>query len=241
VQFFVNLYFKMQSISNHKTAILVFARSSKEEVAHKSIYNGTQLFDTLTAYTLETASKTCLPYFHFSEEQQIGLTFGERFANAVQAVFEKGYEQIITIGNDSPKLKASHILEAEKRLSSNKLVLGPSADGGFYLMGLHKSQFDPHTFRELAWQTSDVSKELLALESQGNNEVFKLDTLYDIDTQEDIKSIISYTYRLSKNLLVALINTLGSQGNRHAISSQEFQSLVFGIRHNKGSPGFPSL
>ncbi len=137
----------MHSMISHKTAILVFARSSKEETVHKSIYNGAQLFDSLTDYTLEIASKTHLPYFHFSEEQQIGDTFGERFINAIQAVFEKGYEQVITIGNDTPQLKVSHIIEAEKQLSSNKSVLGPSADSGFYLMGLHKSQFDHYAFR----------------------------------------------------------------------------------------------
>lgn len=231
----------MYSISNHKTAILIFARSSKVETAHKSIHNGAALFDTLTNHVLETASKTQLPYFHFSEEKQIGNTFGERFINAVQTVFEKGYEQIITIGNDTPQLKAAHILEAKKQLNSNKSVLGPSADGGFYLMGLHKSQFDQNTFQQLAWQTSDLSKQLLALIDRENITVFKLPTLFDIDTQKDIKSIISYTSLLSKRLLRALLNALDQQKNEYSSSLQEFQSLATSIRHNKGSPQLLSL
>lgn len=231
----------MHSNSNHKTAILIFARSSKEETTQKSIYNGVQLFDTLTNHVLETASKTQLPYFHFSEEQQIGNTFGERFSNAIQAVFEKGYEQVITIGNDTPQLKTFHILEAEKQLHSNKSVLGPSADGGFYLMGLHKSQFDAFAFEQLAWQTSNLSKQLLHLINQKNGEVFKLGTLYDIDTQEDVKSIISSTYRLSKKLLKALINTIHLQENGCSTYSKEFQPLAFSIPYNKGSPRLLSL
>lgn len=231
----------MHSISSYKTAVLVFARSSKEETEYKSIYNGAQLFDALTKRTLETASRTQLPYFHFSEEQQIGNTFGERFTSAIQTVFEKGYEQIITIGNDTPQLKTSHILEAEKQLNSNKLVLGPSTDGGFYLMGLHKSQFDPYDFQQLAWQTSNLSEQLLDFINQGNAEVFKLGILSDIDGQEDVKSIISYTYRLSKKLLRALINTLSLQENGHSISLPKFQPLIFKIPHNKGSPTLLSL
>lgn len=226
----------MHSISSHKTAILIFARSPKEETAHKSINHGAQLFDELTAHALETASKTDLPYFHFSEEEQIGITFGERFTNAVQAVFEKGYEQIITIGNDTPQLKAFHILEAEKHLSSKKSVLGPSADGGFYLLGLHKSQFDSHDFEELVWQTSGLSIQLLNLIVQGNTEVFKLRTFHDIDTQEDIESIISHTNQLPEKLLRALLDTLELKENRYSITLRKFPSLRFDIQHNKGSP-----
>jgi len=230
----------MLSHSSHKTALLIFARSSKEEIAHKSIYNGAQLFDALTNHVLETASKTQLPYFHFSEEEQIGITFGERFSNAVYTIFEKGYERIITIGNDTPQLKVSHILEAEKQLLSNKSVLGPSADGGFYLMGLHKSQFDQFAFEQLAWQTSEVSKQLLKLISQVNTEVFQLPTLFDIDTQTDAKSIISYTRQISEELLIAILNTINTQNSKHSIPLQKFYSVSLGVHQNKGSPVFSS-
>ncbi|MFS4492778.1 TIGR04282 family arsenosugar biosynthesis glycosyltransferase [Maribacter sp. 2308TA10-17] len=231
----------MYTASKHKTAILVFARSSQEEVAHKSIYNGPQLFDTLTNHVLETVAKTELPYFHFSEEKQIGNTFGERFTNAITAIFEKGYEQIITIGNDTPQLKVSHILEAEKQLSSNKSVLGPSTDGGFYLMGLHKSQFDSASFSELAWQTSSVFEQLLKHITQGNTTVFQLPKLSDIDTQADVKSIISYAHGFSEELLSALLQTLESRENGHFINSQKIYQLAFGVQQNKGSPTLLSL
>ena len=227
--------------SKHKTAILVFARSSQEEVAHKSIYNGGQLFDALTNHVLETVVKTQLPYFHFSEEKQIGNTFGERFTNAIMAIFEKGYEQIITIGNDTPQLKVAHILEAEKHLGLKKSVLGPSTDGGFYLMGLHKYQFDSTSFSELAWQTSSVFEQLLKHFTERNTTVFELQKLSDIDTQADVKSIISYTHQLSEELLIALLQTLESGENGHFIPSQKIYPLALGVHHNKGSPMLHSL
>lgn len=227
--------------SNHKTAILVFARSSKEETANKSINNGAQLFDTLTNQVLETASKTQIPCYHYSEEQQKGNTFGERFTNAIQKVFEKGYEQIIAIGNDTPQLTVSHILEAERRLQAKNFILGPSVDGGFYLMGIHKSQFNECVLKQLAWQTSGLSKQLLNLIKQKDIEVFQLQTLYDIDTEEDVKSIISYTYKFAEKLLRALLATLSSKEHKYSNFSQNFGSLIFDIPLNKGSPVLLSL
>lgn len=231
----------MHTLSSYKTAVLVFARSSKEEAVNKSIFRGEQLFDALTNHVLETVSKTQIPYFHFSEENQIGNDFGERFTNAIQEVFEKGYHQIITVGNDTPQLNASDILEAEKQLRTNTSVIGKSADGGFYLMGLHKSQFDKDTFQQLSWQTSKVSKQLLKLLSQRNTEIFQLPTLLDIDTQADVKLIVSYARQFSEKLLMALLNAISSQKREYLIPSQEFNSTILGVRHNKGSPMFLTL
>jgi len=231
----------MGHISKHKTAILVFARSSQEETTHKSIPNGKQLFDALTNHVLKTASKTQLPYFHFSEEKQIGNTFGECFTNAIKEIFDKGYDQIITIGNDTPQLKVSHILEAEKQLNANTSVLGCSTDGGFYLMGLHKSQFHPLAFQQLAWQTSDLSKQLLKRIKSENREVFQLPMLTDIDTSTDIKSIISYTLKFSEELLIALLLTLESNANGEGTFPKTYSPLTLRVQQNKGSPVHLSL
>lgn len=226
----------MYSLSSHKTAILVFARSSKVEAVHKSIFRGEQLFDALTNHVLETVSKTHLSYFHFSEENQIGNSFGERFANAIQEVFEKGFHQIITIGNDTPQLRAYDIIKAAEQLCTNTSVIGQSVDGGFYLMGLHKSQFDKDAFLQLAWQTSKVSRQLIQLLSQGNTEVFQLPILLDIDSRSDVKTMVYYTCQFSEELLLALLNAIPLKKRRYTISSQESYSIALGVQQNKGSP-----
>ncbi|MEP3208447.1 MAG: DUF2064 domain-containing protein [Maribacter sp.] len=226
----------MPHSKQHHTAILVFANSPSVELRHKSIHKGVHLFDSLTNQTLSTVAKTSLPYFHVSEQEQFGITFGERFTNAIKAIFDKGYEQIITIGNDTPQLKVSHIKEATKQLGANRLVLGPSTDGGFYLMGLHKSQFEPEAFLQLAWQTSYLSKQLVHLLKQGSTKIFKLRTLCDIDTQADVKSILSYTYQFSKKLTKALLEAVGLPGNKPLSSLQKVEPLAISIRYNKGSP-----
>jgi len=75
----------------NNTAILVFANSAKAEMQIKPIRKGAVLFDKLTQETLQKVKKTGLPYFHISEQEQKGKTFGERFTKAIQTVFENGH------------------------------------------------------------------------------------------------------------------------------------------------------
>lgn len=220
----------------HKTAILVFANSSQEEVKHKPIANGEKLFESLTSKTLDTVAKSKLPYFRFSEAQQTGNTFGERFTNAIQSIFNKGFEQVITIGNDSPQLTVSHILEAEKQLNNNNFVLGPSTDGGFYLMGMKKVQFNASAFQKLDWQTATLSKQLLRLVTTAQVSVVRLETLFDIDTVRDIKSIITYAYQLPETILKVLLAILNTQKIKYSHTSLFYNKLHSNTYHNKGSP-----
>lgn len=225
----------MNQNNTSKTAILVFANSSREEVKHKAIARGDVLFDALTSRTLKTVEKTGLPYFHFSEKHQVGKTFGERFTNAIQAVYDRGFERVITIGNDSPQLRPQHITEAGRQLESNKFVIGPATDGGFYLMGLHRDQFDVSVFRQLDWQTVKLSKQLLRLVSD-TMEVFRLPTLCDIDTVADIKSFISYAYAIPFKIFQILLQILEESEKTSAYFILRVENLHFRLPHNKGSP-----
>ena len=73
-----------------KTAILIFANSAKEE-ANANPLQIVLFFETLTNETINKVKQTGLPYFHFTEKQQIGNSFGARFTNAIQSVFDKGF------------------------------------------------------------------------------------------------------------------------------------------------------
>jgi glycosyltransferase A (GT-A) superfamily protein (DUF2064 family) len=221
---------------NLKTAILIFANSSQEEAKHKSIAQDGTLFDVLTATTLKTVKNSQLPYFHFTEKHQIGVTFGERFSNAIQAVFDKGYEHVIAIGNDSPQLKVSHLLEAHSQLQSKKIVLGPTTDGGFYLMGLHKSQFEASVFKSLAWQTSNLAKQLYRLVSKQNVKIVLLQRLFDIDTAQDIKSMLAFSFQIPEKLLILLLNLLDLQKEIDNTTCSVYNSNYSVKLHNKGSP-----
>ena len=131
----------MSCMKHNNTAILIFANSALEDASRKAIRSSENLFATLTEQTLKIAKASNLPYFHFTENQQIGNSFGERFTNAIKTVYAQGFDNVITIGNDTPNLTTALLNRAANRLQTEKFILGPSTDGGFYLMGLHKSHF----------------------------------------------------------------------------------------------------
>ena len=105
----------MRTTLQNDTAILFFANSAEEDFARKKFdYRAVSLFQDLTQHTLKTIESTGLPFFHFTEKEQLGNTFGERFAHAFASLFALGYTKVISVGNDSPNLTAQHILKAQE-------------------------------------------------------------------------------------------------------------------------------
>ncbi|MCL6266686.1 TIGR04282 family arsenosugar biosynthesis glycosyltransferase [Flagellimonas myxillae] len=217
-------------------AVLLFANSAEEEVNAKKIGTSNNLFEALTQKAIKTVAATGLPYFHITEEKQQGHSFGQRFSNAIQHIFDTGYDHVITIGNDSPHLTKQHILEAAAQLSKNKVVLGPSLDGGFYLLGLHRSHFNAKHFESLPWQRASLYKKTKShFESMGCL-VSPLDVLDDIDAITDIKRLSNHVRLLGKKW-IALFSSLLAQGTRHFILNQSPPKVLSGqIPFNKGSP-----
>lgn len=69
----------------------------------------------------------------FSAFSQVGHTIGERMNHAIQFVRAKGYEKVILTGSDIPNLTTEIIISAFDQMK--EVVLGPSQDGGYYLVG----------------------------------------------------------------------------------------------------------
>ena len=147
-------------LGTNKTAILIFANSSLKDELRKGIPNSTALFSALTENILIKVENTGLPYFIYDEQVQIGSDFGSRFTTAVEAVFNRGFESIITIGNDTPELTSNTILSTFKNLSEGKTVIGPSQDGGVYILGFHQANFNAASFRQLPWQTRHLFEKI---------------------------------------------------------------------------------
>lgn len=226
----------MSVVNEHKTAILVFALSSQEELRGKKIDNADKLFRALTNHTITTVQRTGLPYFQFTEKEQVGTTFGDRFTNAILSVFDKGFEQIITIGNDSPHLKSRQILETAKRLVNDKVILGPSTDGGFYLMGIHRNNFDRTALLNLPWQNSDLFNQLTSLLSAKGIDLIQLKVLRDIDNLKDVHAILDFSNGLSTQLIKELKKFVRIQKAFSIIYILPKKSIIANANHNRGSP-----
>src|SRR5205085_1687127 len=84
---------------------------------------------------------------------QRGEQFGERLYFAAEDLFASGFESVCLINSDSPAVEHSSFAEAANILAekSERLVLGPSSDGGYYLIGLRKN--DRRFFERIDWST----------------------------------------------------------------------------------------
>lgn len=220
---------------NDKTAILIFANSAEKQLTSKSVASN-DFFNLLDSDTIKTAKKVGLPYFHISEKAQKGNSFGERFTNAIETVFNKGFQNVITLGNDIPNLTANLILKAKDKLEHSDYVLGPSTDGGFYLMGFKKAHFSKTEIQNLPWQTSKLRCCLHHELKQQNESVSYLETLTDIDTTSDIELVLKSFKALDFNIRKLLLQILKKVKTIAIVASVFYGKTVFRKHYNKGSP-----
>jgi rSAM/selenodomain-associated transferase 1 len=118
---------------------------------------------------------------------QQGDDLGERMESAFKQVFQEGYDRAVLIGSDIPALNAPIIDEAFTSLNVHDAVLGPAADGGYYLIGFTAKTFQPDLFRHIAWSTNTVFDETLARIKESGRRVHLLPKLHDVDTKEDLR------------------------------------------------------
>lgn len=118
--------------------------------------------------------------FSFSGDQ-CGESFGQRLANAVEKSFALGYSRLLICGTDTPDLTEAHFLEAAERLQTHSVVLGPSPDGGVYLIGLRRESFRKEAFQSLPWLSALVLRSLTAWAKEQALPLCLLSTLTDVD------------------------------------------------------------
>jgi len=128
----------------------------------------------------ESAYTDVLPA-DFSLLPQRGDEFGERLYFAVEDLFKCGFESVCLIDSDSPTVPAENVEQAVELLgrSEDRVVLGPSDDGGYYLIGMKKPY--RHLFEEIDWSTERVLNQTMQRATEIGIEVKLLPTGYDVD------------------------------------------------------------
>ncbi len=109
---------------------------------------------------------------------------GARMERATREAFADGAEAVVVIGADCPQLTAVHLAAACAALREKEIVLGPAADGGYYLIGLRRAR--PELFRGIAWSTAAVLTQTLAAARAVSVDCHLLDTLCDVDEPDDL-------------------------------------------------------
>jgi rSAM/selenodomain-associated transferase 1 len=124
----------------------------------------------------------------FELRPQSGPTLGERMAAAVSYAFLTGCRKAVIIGSDIPLIKGDDVEEAFAALESADLVLGPSDDGGYWLLGL-RAGLDSWKalFSGIPWGGNQVLEETVGRAGALGLRVCMLRRLFDVDTEEDVK------------------------------------------------------
>ena len=110
---------------------------------------------------------------------------GARMAAAIAEGFARGATSVILVGTDLPDLNAAHFLAANQALKRRDAVLGPSTDGGYYLIGLNAPA--PALFDEIGWGGEDVAATTRARLLRAGLAWAELPLLRDLDTPKDLR------------------------------------------------------
>lgn len=153
----------------------------------------------------------------FSAVEQGAGGLGDRLARVSRLCFERGAQRLLIIGTDSPTLGPAQLAGALARLQHNDVVVGPSFDGGYYLIGLsgpHLSVFD-----EIDWSTRRVFGQTMRRCRASSLLCEALEFWYDVDTFDDLKLLKTHLFDYLRyrepdtaRRTAELVSKLGEQG-----------------------------
>lgn len=121
---------------------------------------------------------------------QSGVDIGEKMDRAFKETFSNGHEKVVLIGTDIPLISDEIMLRSFEMLDRYDSVIGPSEDGGYYLIGFRADSFESGFFENIKWSTPDVYKNTIDILSGRDKTIYKLPKLNDIDTIDDLKDLI---------------------------------------------------
>jgi rSAM/selenodomain-associated transferase 1 len=143
------------------------------------------------------------PCFHLFPQQ--GDDLGARMGAVFDRLFQIGHKSIVLIGGDLPPVPRCFFTEAYAFLESPKkrVVLGPSRDGGYYLVGCNQPA--PQIFEDMSWSHGAVLAQTLDRLAALRIDFHLLPSWFDIDTPDDLRYLCSM---LDPTLEKAMPNTL---------------------------------
>lgn len=182
---------------------------------------------------------TGLPFILVDEALQKGNNFGEKYCNALEYCFEKGFEKIISIGTDCATLTSAILINANTS-SSNKNLIGADENGGFYLFALHRENYSRQVFSTFGWCTNHLLKDIFSYFKNNN---LPNPTLFqkekDINSISDLAKVIKLKNISSFfKLLFRLFNKLNIEIN---LSTFKLYSTSLHFSTLRGPPSMVAI
>lgn len=115
--------------------------------------------------------------------------FGDCLLGAVEALLVRGHDAACVLNADSPTLPTSFLVTATRQLArpGDRIVLGPSRDGGYYLLGLKSAH--SRLFQDIEWSTERVARQTLERAAELGLETHILPDWYDVDDAQALRTL----------------------------------------------------
>ncbi len=120
----------------------------------------------------------------YQKQLQTQGDLGQKMSAAFEWGFQSGYREICIIGSDCYELAPEIIMSGFQALSTHDAVLGPTRDGGYYLLGLKEMRGE--LFQNKNWGTDSVAADTLNDLNELDLDYRTLETLNDVDTEDDL-------------------------------------------------------
>ena len=157
-----------------------FLRDTAENIALVASEGGAQGLICYTPVGDEAAFDGLLPE-GFELIAQRGDGFGERLLYAAEDILNCGFGAVCLIDSDSPTLPTNALRSAVAELAKHgeRVVVGSSEDGGYYLIGLKTAE--SRVFKQITWSTAQVYSETVERAREAGVELVELLKWYDVD------------------------------------------------------------
>lgn len=126
---------------------------------------------------------------------QRGADLGSRMLNAFEDAFAAGADRVALMGSDIPDFPPALVLRAIQEVDRTGCIIGPSQDGGYYLLAFTREEFAPMVFHGPRWGESDVLRTTLELVGRAGLLPALLPEWNDVDTFRDLNVL----WRINKN------------------------------------------
>lgn len=233
-------------MSSTQTAILLFSHRPEREWQNKQFVRKDRpksraVADALYRHTLRSVEASDLPVLPITDEQQRGERFGARLTHAVADAFAEGYDRVIVVGSDCPRLHEVDWTEVVEHLEAGQPVLGPTPGrAGAYLIGLTRAHFEAGAFARLPWQSPALFEALdRHLTTRAGTAPALLDPRDDVNSHDELvafvrRSVAGVAGRVAG--LVAVLRRVLGRSASGAVAGRPIDRHVLGSARSRAPP-----
>lgn len=167
----------------------VFLRDAADTILSASALANISGWMAYTPAGTELFFRTHLPH-SIGLLETVAPSLGECLVHAAATLLRAGHGAACLLNSDSPTLPVGYLVAAATALAApgDRIVLGPSTDGGYYLVGMKHPH--PGLFEDIAWSTDQVFAQTRARAEALGLAVFELPTWYDVDDAQSLQTLI---------------------------------------------------